>query len=270
MKKNKFLFCDIGNTNTSLVLTDFFKMEKVVTSSHGDFKKDLDELFEENQGGIVTAYISSVCRKGFDLLVKELQRRGIVVKFLTEKRMKRYCDLYGYKISNLNVLGQDLFCDLIGTNPETFRIILDIGTVTKVLAIDERNNFYGASLMAGPEIAKRAIFENTELSGVAETKKKPNYLLSLKTEECLNSGSLFGTAAALANMVRLILSQMKPTIATIYVTGGAAEPLKNYLPIFGINNYIYDPNLAIVGLAKAFEFRKAAGLNWNEYIKEEN
>ena len=261
MKKNKWLFCDIGNSYTDLVLTDFVTMDKVKAKTNGDYDKALNELFEDKNVKDVIAYISSVNKKGFQSLTKALLDRNIVTKYLTQKRMELFAKLNNYDIPNISILGQDLFCDLIATESNVFRVIVDIGTATKILAIDERDHFLGASILPGPNLFPKSIYGSTDIKGDGKIKKDA-YLLSLDTDECLSSGALYGTAASVVNMIRLICKELEVKDLKVYVTGGASQQIKNHLELFGLNIFTLDTNLTIEGLARAFEFKKYDHLNW--------
>lgn len=263
MKKNKWLFCDVGNSYTDFLLTDFKEMSRIKAKTPSEYDKALDELFSDEEYKGLTAYVASVNQKGFDSLVDALIRRNIVVKFLTKKRMQYFVKTNNYKIENLDVLGQDLFCDLIATESRGFRIIVDVGTATKILAIDERDKFLGGTIFAGPELEMRALYEYTDLVGDEVMMKKP-YLLSLDTKECLNSGALYGQAASITNIIRMIIKDLELSQVTIYLTGGGSKQLKKYLKLFGLNQFVSDSNLTIKGLARAFEFSKYDKLNWKD------
>lgn len=253
MTTKKYLFCDIGNSYTDFVLTDFSKTIRTRAKTGSILDKELDHLLENENKENIDAYISSVNKKGLKNLSVSLSKRQIFSKQLTHAKMKTFVNKYKYEISNINILGQDLFCDLIATKNDIFRIIVDIGTATKILVVNKKNIFLGASILPGPYSLLKAIYADTDIKGKGIVQSHPN-LLSLDTEECLSSGAIFGTTGAIVSIIELINRNYNSEQSTIYLTGGGSELIKSHLKALNFNDFIYDKNLTIKGLARAFEF----------------
>ena len=259
MTKNKYLFCDIGNSYIDFVLTDFARSIRTRAKTGSVLDMTLDELLQNDEGHI-NAYISSVNAVGLKMLRDALDKRKVPTECLNQNEMKAFANKNEYQISNIDILGQDLFCDLIATKDKTFRIIVDIGTATKILVITEENLFLGGSILPGPYAFLKAIYNDTDIKGEGIL-QSDTPLLSLKTEECLSSGAIFGTAGAIINIIKLILQKYKAKKPFIYLTGGGSILIKEKLNGLSDNDFIYDQNLTIKGLARAFEFEKYQQIN---------
>ncbi|HAK05394.1 MAG TPA: pantothenate kinase [Firmicutes bacterium] len=124
-------------------------------------------------------------------------------------------------------------------------VIADLGTATKIIAIDQTGAFVGVTIAPGLLISLQALVGRA--SQLADVNLEiPKNLIGRNTANSVNSGVLYGHAAlvkGLASGVSLELGIEKP----IVLTGGYAKVLLPLLP-----DFIYDENLVLDGLYEIY------------------
>lgn len=244
---NNHLLIDIGNTAIDcLYLTD----TEGIYEKHPLLKKDrlIESIISNNLNSPFDAYLSSVNLEASAFLKAIFDEKKIHYRFLDSKIMEEFSKENGYIIPNVSYLGADLFSDIIAKPNPNGLIIIDLGTATKILYLDKDGLFHGSSILPGIRSFPSALFQNTSLLGKYPLMKDPP-LVSLKTEECISSGAILGTAYAIKGMIEEILK--KNPKADIYLTGGDSPFVEDHIHIDG-KNIIKDPYLVLEGIAKAF------------------
>ena len=99
-------------------------------------------------------------------------------------------------------------------------IIIDMGTATKITAVDEQSTVQGVSIMPGVFISLDALVNGTSLlKGIATN--APVRAIGKNTVESMQSGVVFGAASMLDGMVERFEAELGPA-KTLVATGGAA------------------------------------------------
>lgn len=134
----------------------------------------------------------------------------------------------GLKVEVLPVsaLGADLIAGCVGAI-EKYPLpclVIDLGTASKILVIDKDGYFLGCTIAPGVKISLDALAESAALLP-AISFTKPKRAIGTNTVECMQSGSVFGTAAMIDGMTKRILSELPEKRATVVATGGLSRGL---------------------------------------------
>ena len=121
-------------------------------------------------------------------------------------------------------------------------IVLDMGTATTVVLIDKNNCYRGGAIMPGVKLSYAALAAGTSLlPDISIT--PPRKVVSTNTVDCMRSGAVFGTAAAIDGMI----DRMEEEIGypcTVVATGGIAQAITPYCR----REIICDNDLLLKGL----------------------
>ena len=141
-------------------------------------------------------------------------------------------------------VGADLICACVAAaklyTPPV--LIIDMGTATKFMLVDESKSFTGVSIMPGVEISLKAL-----TGGAAQLPQislvPPKKLLGTNTIDCMRSGIIYGNAAMLDGMIDRIGDAVKSEL-TIVATGGLSRSIIPYCR----HDVILDDDLILKGL----------------------
>lgn len=239
----KQVFCDVGNTAIDLLL------EKDGHSSFAAFYPEEEDkmlAFLGKEEGLL-AYVSSVSSSHLLPLRNVLERIKAEILLLDRERMKNAAKKEKLAIDNLDILGQDLFCDILGAGKN--HIVIDCGTATKILAIDDSGLFLGGAILPGIPAFPKALSLDTELLPRYDLKMEKIPLLSLETKEAILSGAVHGTSYLLEGYLERIRKLPGMEKAQTITTGGNFPYLFQDNALWKEN---YRPELPLLGLRKAF------------------
>ncbi len=129
--------------------------------------------------------------------------------------------------------------------------IIDLGTATKILLIDEKGTFCGCTISAGVKISLDALAQKTsQLPAISL--KTPAKAIGTNTQECMLSGTVLGTAAMLDGLTDRMEKEFGKKIVTTVATGGLSEEIvKNCY-----RDITHDPNLIFDGLKAIYNKNK--------------
>lgn len=153
----------------------------------------------------------------------------------------------GLKVEVLPVssLGADLIAGCVGALGKypTPCIVADLGTATKLLVLDKNGYFSGCIIAPGVKISLDALASSAALlPSISFT--KPEKVIGTNTVECMQSGSVYGTAAMLDGLIRRIRNELGTDDVTVVATGGYS---KGIIPCCE-EKLIFDENLVLDGL----------------------
>ncbi|MFA6830425.1 MAG: type III pantothenate kinase [Bacilli bacterium] len=255
MKNKTYLFLDIGNTACDFIITDFSSIRKTQKISVSD-KKELLEYLTETIYSYpeIEVYIACVNKEIGEFIKQKLLSSKITNYFLSAKEMKDFVIKENYQINNIDYLGADLFCDLVSFNNLQGLIIIDLGTATKILVLDQENKFLGGQIIPGLFSFPKILSQDTSLLGENPLTENPP-LVSLITREAISSGAINGQAAMISKMIEIIKHEYSMEKATILLTGGNSKFIRQQLLSITADTILYDENLVLKGLARAFGFK---------------
>ena len=129
-------------------------------------------------------------------------------------------------------------------------IILDMGTVTTLFAINNKREVVGGSILPGVGMSldvlhkEAALLPSIELSGSARA-------IGKNTKESLVSGVLFGQAAMIDGLIDRFEKELKCESgeAELFATGAHCKPILGNFS----HKFRYDPVLTLKGLARIYK-----------------
>lgn len=151
-------------------------------------------------------------------------------------------------IDNPAETGADLVCGCVGALARYPMpcIIVDLGTATKFLVLDEKGNFRGGPIMPGVNISLDALSKRTaqlphiEFGGI-------DHIIGTNSIDCMRSGIVYGTASMVDGVVDRIEAELGQKV-TVVMTGGIAKGIQPYCK----REIIYDENLLLYGLQEIY------------------
>jgi type III pantothenate kinase len=126
-------------------------------------------------------------------------------------------------------------------------VVVDFGTSTNIDVVSERGEFLGGALAPGIEISMEALADRAAALRTVEL-VPPRSVIGKNTEECLQSGVLYGFAGQVDGLVRRILRELGPGPVAVLGTGGLAPLMVEEAET--ITTYV--PDLTLLGLRLAY------------------
>ena len=119
-------------------------------------------------------------------------------------------------------VGADLICACVAAQNlyGAPQLIVDIGTATKMMVVDENGAFIGVSIIPGVMMGLNALaagaaqLPNIDLSA-------PSRVIAKNTTDCMRSGVVFGHACMIDGMINRIYEEIGAELP-VCVTGGLA------------------------------------------------
>ena len=147
------------------------------------------------------------------------------------------------------MLGADLAAGAVGAiaHYPLPAFVIDLGTASKIYAVDENHAFLGGIISPGIEISLKALTDtSSQLPTIALN--APSKVCSTNTVECMQSGVIYGTAFMIDGMLDRFQNELfKP--ASIIATGGLASCIIDECS----HDIIYDNQLILKGLKAIYD-----------------
>lgn len=253
------LAIDIGNTNIVVGCIDdqktYFieRLSTVRTKTELEYAVDLKtvlDIYHIKGSDIEGCIISSV--------VPQITNTA---KLAAEKILKKEVMVLGPGVkTGLNILmdhpgqlGADLVADAVaGLNeyPVPF-IVIDMGTATTVSVVNSKKQYIGGMILPGVRVSLDALTAHaSQLSGISID--APKHVIGKNTVECMKSGVLYSSAAALDGIVDRVEEELGEK-ATVIATGGLAKKIVSHCK----KDIILDEDLLLKGLLVIYEKNKA-------------
>mgnify|MGYP004469260755 FL=1 len=244
------LTIDIGNTNIVLGGFDDEKLRFISRISTDTKKTDAEyatklksilSLYGVDESEVSGAAISSVVPILTQTMANAIKIVFNVKAVIVGPGIKTGINLLA---DNPAQVGADLICACVAAaklyTPPV--LIIDMGTATKFMLVDESKSFTGVSIMPGVEISLKAL-----TGGAAQLPQislvPPKKLLGTNTIDCMRSGIIYGNAAMLDGMIDRIGDEVKSEL-TIVATGGLSRSIIPYCR----HDVILDDDLILKGL----------------------
>lgn len=244
------LTIDIGNTNIVLGGFDDEKLRFISRISTNAKKTDAEyatklksilSLYGVDESEVSGAAISSVVPILTQTMANAIKIVFNVKAVIVGPGIKTGINLLA---DNPAQVGADLICACVAAaklyTPPV--LIIDMGTATKFMLVDESKSFTGVSIMPGVEISLKAL-----TGGAAQLPQislvPPKKLLGTNTIDCMRSGIIYGNAAMLDGMIDRIGDEVKSEL-TIVATGGLSRSIIPYCR----HDVILDDDLILKGV----------------------
>lgn len=249
------LLFDIGNTNivlglvkddkiintfrfvTDINLTEDDYYQKIYAAmSHIDEKEKVD-------GSIISSVVP-----GLDLVFNRLVNKffGVNPKFIGPGLKSGLV----IKLENPKQMGADLLCDGVGAYTKYGGpvIIVDMGTATKIIVVNEKKEFLGGAICAGLKGSLESLITTT--SKLSRTSlAAPSKAINNETSLCIQSGIVLGHAAMIDGMIEKFKNELGKEEVTIVLTGGYSTIIKEHLN----TKIVYDENVLLEGLYSIYQ-----------------
>lgn len=252
------LAIDIGNTNITIggyngsELTFVSRMYTARNKASDEFAVgllDIFNLYGVSPDDFSGAVLSSVVPQLTDVFSRALK---LIIKAKPIIVGEKHYGNLKVEVLPVSQLGADLIAGCIGAVGKYPLpcVVADLGTATKLLVLDRDGFFSGCIIAPGVKISLDALASGAALlPSISFT--KPERAIGTNTVECMQSGSVFGTAAMLDGLIKRIKSELGEEKATVVATGGYSNGI---IPCCE-TEIIYDENLVLDGLKIIYDRR---------------
>lgn len=244
------LTLDVGNTNiviggflndklafVSRIATDTKKTE----DEYAVLFKNIAELHNVADTEVNGAIISSVVPPLTNTLKLALSTVFGVNALAVGPGIKTGINI---KCDNPVSVGADLICACVAAHYiyGSPSLIVDMGTATKMMVVDESGTFTGAAIIPGVNMGLKALASGTaQLPQISL--EAPKSVIGKNTIDCMRSGVVFGNACMIDGMIDRFTSEAGENLKVI-ATGGLAESIVPYCN----SEITLDKNLLLKGL----------------------
>lgn len=122
-------------------------------------------------------------------------------------------------------------------------IIIDVGTVTTIFALNENKEFVGCCIIPGIEMSFNVLHGKTaQLPNVSLI--SPTKAIGKNSQDAIRSGVIYGTSIMIDGFIEKFSNEMKSKNINVFITG---EHSQNLIPL-SKHKYRYIPNLTLFGL----------------------
>ena len=252
------LAIDIGNSNIviggvqgdEIIFEARLRTETTKTSDQYcvDLKILLDVYKVDTQsveGSIIASVVPQVLNSMQTAVKKLIGKQSLVVG----PGLKTGLNI---RLENPSQTGADLVVGCVAALKEHKppMIVVDMGTATTMVVLDETGALIGGSISPGIKISMDALTERTALLPGLQL-DQPKKAIGRNTIDCMRSGIMMGTASMLDGMVERMEEELGQK-TTVIATGGIARFV---LPLCK-KEIIYDKDLLIKGLAALYRDNK--------------
>ena len=252
------LAIDIGNSNIVIggVQDDTIvfeaRLRTETTKTSDQYCVDLKILLDVHQvdtkkieGSIIASVVPQVLNSMQTAVKKLIGKQSLVVG----PGLKTGLNI---RLENPNQTGADLVVGCVAALKEHKppMIVVDMGTATTMVVLDETGALIGGSISPGIKISMDALTERTALLPGLQL-DQPKKAIGRNTIDCMRSGIMMGSACMLDGMIERMEEELGQK-TTVVATGGIA---KFVLPLCK-KEIIYDKDLLLKGLAALYRDNK--------------
>lgn len=255
------LTIDVGNTNTvfggfdedeklvfeSRISTDRFRM----ADQYAIMLADILRLYSVNVEKISGAVLSSVVPPVTTQLKNAVEKICGCRVMTIGPGLKTGLNI---KIDEPSSLGADMAAVAVGAKEHypLPAIVIDLGTATKILAVDKTGAFIGGIIAPGVKISAEALAAKTAaLPLIGVTNEPIRKVIGTNTIDCMRSGLLKGTACMLDGMIESFEAEIGEK-CTVVATGGFSSTIKPLCK----TEFILDEHLILIGLLEIYKKNK--------------
>jgi len=231
------LAIDIGNTNIVIGCIDENKtyfVERLRTDASKtalEYALDLKNVLElygitreDLRGSIVASVVPPVSTTIRQAMEKVTGQKPLMVGPGVRTGLN-------IKVDNPASVGADLIVAAVAAVRDypAPLIIIDMGTATTMTVVDRNGNYIGGVIIPGLQVALDSLVNRAaQLTKISL--EVPPHVIGRNTLNCMQSGSLYGTAAMIDGMIDRMEAELGEP-ATVVATGGLARfvmPLCNH------------------------------------------
>ena len=248
------LAVDIGNSNIVMggIEGDEIRFEARLrtdaTKTSDEYCIDLKMMLdvygvrtEDVEGMIVASVVPQVLNSVKTALKKLTGKNALVVG----PGLKTGLNI---KIENPSQTGADLVVGCVAALREHKPplIVIDMGTATTMIVLDETGAMIGGCICPGVKISLEALTDRTALLPGLQL-DQPKKAIGRNTIDCMRSGIMMGNACMLDGMIQRMEAELGQK-TTVVITGGIAK----FIEPLCATEMIYDKDLLLKGLATLY------------------
>lgn len=249
------LTIDIGNTNMNLGLFDGAMLSmsaRLVTErqkTDDQFAVEFTQLFSMHQIALQKidgCIISSVVPEITVAVSTAIQRLTKKKPMVLQPGLKTGLNIL---IDNPAQLGADLAAGAVGAaaNYSLPAFVIDLGTATKIYAVDKNKGFRGCMIAPGIAISLKALTDTSSLLPTISL-EPPKKACGTNSVESMQSGIILGTAAMIDGLLDRFTEELGAP-QSILATGG----LSSFIVPVCRHEIQYDSDLILKGLKAIYE-----------------
>ena len=244
------LCADVGNTNVvlaayrgeELIFTSRLKTDSTLTRDQ--YAVDLHSLLEvydirpdEFSGAIVGSVVPQITTNLSQAIEMALGCTCMILAAGVKTGLN-------IAIDNPAECGADLVAEAVGAKNHYPLpvIVVDMGTASKIVAVDAKGNFVGGSILPGMRTSMNALVGSAALLTDFEF-GSPKSAIGKNTADCLRSGTILGFASMIDGMLDRFKQELGND-ATVVATGG----LVHYILSSCRTKMVYREDLVTEGL----------------------
>ena len=252
------LTIDIGNSNIviggvegdNIVFEARLRTESTKTSDQYcvDLKILLD-VYGINRNDIEGCIIASVVPQVLNSMQTAVKKLTGKTSLIVGPGLKTGLNI---KIENPSQTGADLVVGCVAALREHKppMIVVDMGTATTMVVLDETGALIGGCICPGVKISLDALTDRTALLPGLQL-DQPKKAIGRNTIDCMRSGIMMGNAAMLDGMVERMEAELGQKCCVV-ATGGIAK----FIVPMCKTPVVYDKDLLVKGLAALYRDNK--------------
>jgi type III pantothenate kinase len=249
------LTMDIGNTNINIGLFDGDELTTSVRlatdrqRTDDQYAMDFTNIFvmhkinfEEISGVVISSVVPEITESVTNAIKKLTGKDALILSPGVKTGLNILID-------NPAQLGADLAAGAVGAvaNYPLPAFIIDLGTATKICAVDKNKGFRGCMIAPGVQISLKALTDTSSLLPTISL-EPPKKACGTNTVESMQSGVVLGTAAMIDGILDRFADELGEP-ASIVATGG----LSYFLAPVCKREITYDRHLILKGLKAIYK-----------------
>ena len=141
-------------------------------------------------------------------------------------------------------VGADIICACVATHfiYGSPSLIVDMGTATKMMVMNDKGAFIGVSIIPGVMVSLDALAHKTAQLPMVSL-EAPKNVIGKNTSDCMRSGIVFGNASMIDGMIERIFEEVG-SFLPVYATGGLSSIITPHCK----HEIKYDQHLVLRGL----------------------
>jgi len=244
------LTVDIGNTNIVLGgfvddnLTFVARIATNANKTEDEYATKIKSILalhkvekKEVKGAIISSVVPPLTRVMSDALKMVYGIEPLLVGPGIKTGINIRCD-------DPSSVGADLICGCVAANTiyGNPALVIDMGTATKMMLIDNTGTFTGVSIIPGVNIALKALASGTaQLPQISL--EAPKSVIGKNTADCMRSGAVFGNASMIDGMIDRFAEELGYELKLI-ATGGLSKTIIKHCK----HDIVLDDDLLLKGL----------------------
>ena len=244
------LAIDVGNTHIVLGCIENGEILNIVrirtdphetTTEYAIKLKDIMELYDIDPKGLEGAIISSVVPQVTQVMTEAVKKLTGQDCMVVGPGMRTGLNI---RIDDPGTLAPDILVGSVAAM-EYYgvpSIIMDLGTATTIVAVDEKRCYRGGAILPGVKLSYEALAAGTSLLPDIYI-VPPEKTIGTNTVDAMRSGAVYSTAGALDGMIERMEEELGQRCALV-ATGGLASSITPFCR----HEISCDDNLLLKGL----------------------